>query len=529
MSALIGSPKAPAVFSRYLMNDIPRGTTRAQIINCLQPAISLQPGHGQLAAPENRLLQVHSGCVITDSRLDDELSVAIIEFSDTPAWLQHLNQDVCGFPKKTVLGTLWRGVDFGEVDELGRTAFMRATIEGNLLYAETLAEFADTDINVQDNQHRRTAIHWACAENHIDLVRLCLSMPDCDIGLRDTDNLTAFDLAMVRDETMMIPSLFYRDMMHLDQIHPQTALLRMLTMTSNPVDNKVEFPGAAIFEPIEDSNKPLVKALIERGIDLTTRNLSGDTALHVAVRSSEVEVAVRLLHAGSNVDAKGAGGATPLHYAAQGSEKRMVQALLSWEAEPDSKNDLGETALALAQDTEMVRYELDRKANDVEKRTALHRAVEDRDTDVLRLLLELGVNVDEKNKAGGDRTALMLAAKMGHRDIGELLLGAGANIDATDNKGWTALQLATKQDFTQLLVDRGAGITAELDNEVLLLPVANKTTTKVKPQIVNKPRRYEDTHAERRGGTGRIEHAARQHAIQSCNRGVVDSEGREGR
>lgn len=430
------------------MNDILRGTTHAQLINCLQPASSLES-----SSMDNRDLQVRSGCIITNSRLDDELSVAVIEFSDTPAWLQHLNQDVCGFPKKTVLGSLWKGVDMIAVDELGRTEFLRAAIAGNLLYAETLAEFSDTNINIQDNQ-RRTALHWACAENHID------------IGLKDEDSLTAFDIALERDEKMIIPALFYQNLMDMDERYPQTALLRMLTMTSAPVEDKVVFPGAAIFDLIEDSNTPLVKALIQRGIDHTVRNSSGDTALHVAAESNDVEIAIRLINAGSDVNAKGNGGATPLHYAVQKSEKKMVQALLSWEAKPDALDDGGKTPLELAKDRQMVRYELDRKAKEVEKRTPLYRATEDGDTDIVCLLLELGVPIDE-----GEMTALMCAARMGHRDIGELLLDAGANVAVTDRDGQTALHMATRDDFTQLLVDRRARITHEVEPENLPLDV----------------------------------------------------------
>lgn len=41
---------------------------------------------------------------------------------------------------------------------------------------------------------------------------------------------------------------------------------------------------------------PVVKALIKREMDLTVR----DTALHVAVKTIDVEIAIRLLSAGSD-------------------------------------------------------------------------------------------------------------------------------------------------------------------------------------------------------------------------------------
>lgn len=143
---------------------------------------------------------------LTNSRLDDELAVARIEFSDTPQWLQGLNDDPCGFPKKTLLGTIWRWVDTIAVDEAGQTEFMRAVDGGdeNLLYAEMLAEFEDIDVNIQDREGR-TALHWACAKN---MGMLCLSVPACDVGLRDGNDLTPFDISY-RSGNTEIATLFY--------------------------------------------------------------------------------------------------------------------------------------------------------------------------------------------------------------------------------------------------------------------------------------------------------------------------------
>lgn len=267
-------------------------------------------------------------------------------------------------------GTLWKAVDRNAIDEHGRTEYIRSVMNGslNLNYAEMFAEFSDTDVNIQDRDGR-TALHWACALNLCDIVQLCLSVPECEIGLLDNDGLTAFDISL-RNGNRIITTSFYKSLFEIEETHPQAALLRILTVSSEPAADKPNFPGVAIFDPIMDRNKRLVKALIERGIDLKATNADGDTALHIAAagihavtdreatngdgdRASRVaaanivavEIASMLLEAGSDVNAIGHGGATPLHHAVHTENQMMVQTILDWEPTPGVKDEEGRMAL----------------------------------------------------------------------------------------------------------------------------------------------------------------------------------------
>lgn len=296
----------------------------------------------------DRTPDVLCGITITDSRLDDELSVATVEFSDTPQWLQDLNHDPRGLPRSTMYGTLWRDIDRSITDRHGRTAFINAVIDGStsagLLYAEMMAEFSDTDVDVQDAQGR-TALHWACMNNLPVMVGLCLSVPDCTLGLKDNNGFTAFDLALqMANEN--IQELFYMSMFVLEKTQPAAAMLRVLTMASEPVIDMPLFPGEAIFNPILDRNGPLVKALVDRGIDVTATNADDQTALHLATGLSDVLTMEMLLEAGSEVNAVGMGGATPLHNAA-GLD--VAQLLLDYGADVGARDDSGETALHYAE------------------------------------------------------------------------------------------------------------------------------------------------------------------------------------
>lgn len=477
------------------MNDILRSTSRAKLINSL-----LSPTHeSDPSAPPKRQPDVIFGLVLTDSRLDDEQRVAAITFSDTPEWLQRLNRDPCGFPKKTLFGTIWKGIDTSSLDECERTEFIRAVMGGdsNLHYAEMLAEYEDTDVNIQDNQGR-TALHWACEKNHTVMVQLCLSVPECDVGLRDDDGLTPFDISL-RGGNKKTASLFYRNIFETETRDPQAALLRVLTVSSVVTKDKTVFPGAALFHPIVNRNKKLVAALIDRGIDLTATNENGDTALHVAAaKPANIEIATMLLSAGSDVNALGHGGTTPLHCAAGTADTQMVEILLACKANIAVLDNSGKAPLDQAvengqldiqrvlllhegvsgmvdgeevKDGERVKdgegVENGKRLYDGEEITVPEVTVEHHTADIFLnpvkcpgtlpgqsgsitdAMLDRLVNIDQRNQNG--LTALLQAALDGNLDTVRELLLFGAAKEAVDDLRRTALHLAAKQGHTEVV------------------------------------------------------------------------------
>ena len=72
--------------------------------------------------------------------------------------------------------------------------------------------------------------------------------------------------------------------------------------------------------------------------------------------------------------------------------------------------------------------------------TALLEASQSGNNEAVQFLLDLGVNVNNRNSAG--RTALMLACGARHEDVVQTLLSAGAKVNSQDNAGQTALIFA---------------------------------------------------------------------------------------
>lgn len=152
--------------STFLMNDIPRGTSLTELIR-------------SLASEEDAiypliLAALEQEPVLVPSVLDDGLSVTTIQFKYTPGWL---SDDRHVFLENSEFGTLWKGVNLTATDVSGRTEFFHAASAGNLQYAETLAEFADTDINAQDHRgltarQRKTPLQLAIERGNQAVVRI---------------------------------------------------------------------------------------------------------------------------------------------------------------------------------------------------------------------------------------------------------------------------------------------------------------------------------------------------------------------
>lgn len=102
------------------------------------------------------------------------------------------------------------------------------------------------------------------------------------------------------------------------------------------------------------------------------------------------------------------------------------------------------------------------ETTDHQGRTALEAAIRSGHTDVVKMLLTAGANV---NAGAGNRTsALHVAAASGKTDIVNALLGAGARVDVVDQDGNAPLHIAvanpTNKEIVRALLDAGARVDA---------------------------------------------------------------------
>ncbi|WP_026224523.1 ankyrin repeat domain-containing protein [Methyloversatilis thermotolerans] len=162
---------------------------------------------------------------------------------------------------------------------------------------------------------------------------------------------------------------------------------------------------------------PAVSAFIDRGLDVNSVDLRGETLLIIAARNGYGD---------------------------------MVKALLARRARIEAVNAVGETALAVAAfsgHADIVEQLLAAGANPVNPHgwSALHYAAMQGHSAALRALIARGAPVDALAPNGA--TALMLAARASTETV-KVLLGARADVRIRGREGETALDWAIKAGNT---------------------------------------------------------------------------------
>lgn len=116
--------------------------------------------------------------------------------------------------------------------------------------------------------------------------------------------------------------------------------------------------------------------------------------------------------------------------------------------------------------------------------TPLMMASADNNLEIVKMLVEAGANINQKNKENG-KTALMYAAALGYLEVCEYLLSQkNILINAKDKEGKTALMHAVsnaRTEIVKLLIEKKANVNARTNTEESALSIAIKIG---RPEIV---------------------------------------------
>ncbi len=192
-----------------------------------------------------------------------------------------------------------------------------------------------------------------------------------------------------------------------------------------------------------DDTEVLASMLAEHpraGLVETTAS-NGKTALMVAAKAADLDLARDLVASGAQIDAVTVTGGTAMMFAALGERVDVALWLHEHGARTDAVGSNGWTAVTIAAArgfAPMLQWLLSVDAPaasiDVYGYTPLMRAVENGHEDTTAILLEAGAeSLDHQDEFGN--TALHHAARSNRDDLVALLLAAGANETITNRDG----------------------------------------------------------------------------------------------
>ncbi|XP_044136335.1 protein phosphatase 1 regulatory subunit 12A isoform X5 [Bufo gargarizans] len=219
---------------------------------------------------------------------------------------------------------------------------------------------------------------------------------------------------------------------------------------------KVKFDDGAVFlAACSSGDSEEVLKLLDRGADINYANVDGLTALHQACIDDNLEMVKFLVENGASINQPDNEGWIPLHAASSCGYVDIAEYLISQGANVGAVNSEGDTPLDIAEEEameELLQNEVNRQGIDVEAARKEEERIMLRDA---RQWLNSGqINDVRHTKSGG--TALHVAAAKGYTEVLKLLIQAGYDINVKDYDGWTPLHAAAhwgKEEACRILVE----------------------------------------------------------------------------
>jgi ankyrin repeat protein len=325
------------------------------------------------------------------------------------------------------------GADPNKANEDGATPLLLAARTGSVKVAELLAG-RGANVNAREKFRSQTPLMWAAAEGHPDMVAFLVSK-----GAQ----------VNVRAEANDWPS----------------------QMTSEP---RVQYRPTGGLTPLlyaaRGGCQACIEALLKGGADIDLPNPDGMTPLMMAIDNSHYEVARYLLDHGANPNTWDWWGRTPIYVVAnmrggpdsnagprEPASLELVQALLKAGVNPNHQLNM----LQPSRNGNSGRFKDDLLNTGA---TALLRAAQTFDNDVVRALVEQGALVDLPNAMGV--TPLMAAAGIGTR-TGQSVLGPGPPPDVEKRSIETM----------DILIKAGANVNARITDTTTLTARIARTST----------------------------------------------------
>jgi ankyrin repeat protein len=368
----------------------------------------------------------------------------------------------------------------------GETALMTCARSGNATAVRSLLRRGApvNIVNARESAHDQTALMWAAAESHPDVVAALLE-GGADVSARSRE--------YTQTVTSEVTQRAGREA--LNYTVPRggsTALLfaarsgdaesaRLLVAAGADVNDALPDGSSALILAAYSGHTRAAEMLLDKGADANA-DAVGYTALHAAVLRSDLALVKALLAHGASPNAsitkgtpvrrnsedfelpKTLMGATPYLLAAKFLEADIMRALAAGGADTRMRMKDGATPLMAAAGMGIVPPAQDEKRGTDRRGLAILDGgivePESRVLEAVTTALTLGSDIDATNPSG--ETALHIASAQGYDTVVSALAERGANLNARNAKGQTPLgalvERKSRPRTIELLRKLGAGI-----------------------------------------------------------------------